>query len=134
MLLVDGLRVGLFLASQFNRNLKIDKVSDQIVGCASSLAIGVVNCVKSLSKSRAVQDLESAQSLIENTIISPDQIKELAKQLTQLLAISTPTPEVRASTPTTPSELRASTPTPEVRVSSSSSAGGIQPNASTIKL
>jgi len=129
-LLVDGLIFGLFLASRFNRNLKIDKISDKIIGYASSLAIGVVNCVKSLSKSREVQDLETGRPLIEDTIISPDQIKELAKQLTQLLAILTPTPEVRALTPTP--EVRASTPTPEVRLSRSASADYKGQTTSTI--
>jgi hypothetical protein len=119
-LLVDGLRVGLLFASQFDSRFRIERIANNIINSFSSLAIGVVNCVKSLSKSREL-DLESGQPLMENITISPDQIKELAKQLTQLLAISTPTPE-----------LRASTPTPEVRVSSSASAGGIQPNASTI--
>lgn len=116
-LLVDGLGIAILFASRFNRNLRIDKISDQIIGSASSLAVGVINCVKSLSKSRAVQDLESGLPLIENTTISPDQIKELAKEFTKLLAISTPTPELKAST---------STPPQEVRVSRSASAGDKQ--------
>jgi len=123
MLFVDAVRTGLFIASQFDSRFRIDRIANNIINSFSSLAIGVVNCVKSLSKSRAVQDLESGQPLMESTIISPDQIKELAKEFIKLLEISTPTP---------PPELRALIPPPEVRASSSSSAGGIKTSTSII--
>ena len=130
-LLVDSLRIGLLFASQFDSRFRIDRVANNIIRSLSSLCLGVVNCAENLFKSTEI-DLESGP-LIENTI-SPDQIKELAKEFTKLLAISTPTPppELRASTSTPPPELRASTPPSEVRVSSSASAGGKQPTTSTI--
>lgn len=119
-LLVDGIRFALFVASKFDRRFGIDHIADRMIGGLSwgfsSLGTGLVNCAKSLFKSREGQDLESGLPLIENINISPDQIKALAKEFSKLLAISTSTPELRASTPTPPLELRASTPPSEVRL------------------
>jgi len=85
-LLVDTLRVGLFIASQFDSRFRINRVSNNIVNSFSSLYRGVINCAKSLSKSRE-PDLESGQQLMENeTTISPDQIKKLAKAFDEFLS------------------------------------------------
>ena len=122
-LLVDGIRLALFVASRFDRRFGIDQIADRMIGGFSSLGTGLVNCVKSLFKSKEGPDLESGPLLeTRSGDISPDQIKALAGEFSKLLAISTSTPELIASTPTPPLELRASTPPSEVRLSSSNSA------------
>ena len=122
-LLVDGIRLALFVASQFDRRFGIDQIADRMIGGFSSLGAGLVNCAKSLFKSKEGQDLESGPLLeTRSGDISPDQIKALAGEFSKLLAISTSTPELIASTPTPPLDLRASTPPSEVRLSSSNSA------------
>jgi len=83
--LVDGARIGLFLASQFDRRFGIDRIADNMIRGISSLGYGVINCAKSLFKSKETSsDLESGP-LIDDKI-SPDQIKQIAKELTKLLA------------------------------------------------
>jgi len=107
ILLVDGIRLALFVASRFDRRFGIDQIADRMIGGFSSLGTGLVNCVKSLFKSKEGQDLESGPLLeTRSRDISPDQIKALAEEFSKLLAISTSTPELRASTP--PSEVRLS--------------------------
>jgi hypothetical protein len=110
--LVDGLRFGLFFASQFDRRFGIDRIADNMIRIFSSLGYGVLNCTEGLFKSREVSDLESGP-LIEDKSreINHDQIEKIAKELTILLAasnniISGNTSQNSNSTPA--SELRVS--------------------------
>jgi hypothetical protein len=106
--LVDGARIGLFLASQFDRRFGIDRIADNMIRGISSLGYGVINCAKSLFKSKETSsDLESGP-LIDDKI-SPDQIKQIAKELTKLLANRSeimPPPDPRNSSP--PPQLKPS--------------------------
>ena len=85
-LLVDGIRLALFVASRFDRRFGIDQIADRMIGGFSSLGTGLVNCVKSLFKSKEGQDLESGPLLeTRSRDISPDQIKALAGEFRKLL-------------------------------------------------
>jgi len=85
-LLVDGIRLGLFFASQFDKRFGIDEIADRAIQCLSSLGSGIVNCTKSLFKSREEQDLESGSLLENREDVGPNKIKALAKEFGKLLA------------------------------------------------